>query len=174
MKKLTVLIGALLTSVGAFAYYGEYGYSSYHRDSEMSGFAIFTLIVMIVYIVLSFIVLVRWFKMTSNIQKLTDHVTAANPKITYLVAIGEMELAKKSALKLMVDKLWPFYTDAYIRDKAYQMNFIIQEQLPNIERLGIELPDYVKSGEKFIDYMNNLSGSKVPYKATQDSSMASY
>lgn len=162
MKKAAIAVCAMLTSISAFAYYGDYGYSSH--DDEMSGFAIFTLIVMIAYIILSIVVLVRWFKMTSNIEKITQHLTYSNPKLTYLVAIGETENAKKTALTMIVDRIYPMYSDAYNYDKAESMNKVIAELLPKIERLGIELPDYVKSGEKFIDYMNGLTGSKIAYK----------
>ena len=86
MKKLAVLVCALIPAISAFAY-GSYGYSSH--DDEMSGFAIFTLIVMIAYIILSIVILVRWWNMTTNVEQIRQHITHGNPKLTYLVAIGE-------------------------------------------------------------------------------------
>lgn len=161
MKKLAVLITALLTTVGAFAY-GDYGYSS-HSD-EISGFAIFTIVVMIAYIILSVIFLVRWWKMTTNVDLIRQNLTHANPKLTYLVLIGEKEQAKKAALTTLVDLLYPIYKNQYDYSKAESMNKIIENKLPRIAKLGIELPDYVSSGEKFIDYVNELTGNKVTYK----------
>lgn len=158
MKKIIVLCCALLTSLSAFAYYG---YSSY-RD-EMSGFEIFTLLVMIAYIILSIILLIRWWKMTENVEKIRQHITHANPQLTYLVAIGEKEQAQKAALTMHVDALYPIYTDEYNYTKAASMNKIIQNLLPMIRRLGLTVPEYVTSGEKFIDYMNNLTGSSIQY-----------
>lgn len=162
MKKFTVLCCALLSAVSAFAYYGDYGYSS--RDDEMSGFTIFTLIVMIVYISLSFVILIRWWKMTTNVEQIRQHITHANPKLTYLVAIGEKEQAQKAALTMLVDLLYPIYSDPYNYSKADAINKEIQARLPKIQKLGLSVPDYVTSGEKFIDYINGLTDGKVPYK----------
>lgn len=122
------------------------------------------LIVMIAYLVLSIVLLIRWWKMTSDIKKIKEHITASNPKIIYLMAIGEKEQAQKAALKLLVDALYPIYYDEYVYNKADDMNKFISERLPKIQRLGIEVPEYVTSGEKFIDYMNSISGNKVAYR----------
>lgn len=162
MKKFAILVCALIPAVSAFAYYDDYGYSS-HSD-EMSGFAIFTLIVMIAYIILSIVILIRWWKMTTNIDRICRHITHGNPKLTYLVAIGEKEQAQKAALTMLVDLLYPIYADVYNYSKAETMNKVLDARLPKIARLGLTLPDYVASGEKFIDYMNELSGSNVQYK----------
>lgn len=162
MKKIAVLVCALLPAFSAFAYYGDYGYSS--RDDEMSGFAIFTLIVMIAYIILSIVILIRWWKMTTNVEQIRKHITHADPKLTYLVAIGEKEQAQKAALTMLVDLLYPIYSDPYNNSKADAMNKEIQARLPKIQKLGLSVPDYVTSGEKFIDYINDLTDGKVSYK----------
>lgn len=162
MKKFLVLCCALLSATSAFAYYGDYGYSS--SSDEMSGFAIFTLIVMIVYIILSIIILVRWWKMTVNVEQIRQHITHANPKLTYLVAIGETEQAQKAALTMLVDLLYPIYSDPYNYSKADAMNKEIQARLPRIQKLGLSVPEYVTTGERFIDYINGLTDGKVPYK----------
>lgn len=161
MKKFAVLLCALLPAISSLAYYGDYGYG---RSDEMSGFAIFTLIVMIAYIILSIVVLVRWFKMTDNVEQIRQHITHANPKLTYLVAIGETEQAQKAALTMLVDKMYSIYYNQYIYSKAEEMNKEIAPLLPKIKKLGLEVPEYVTSGEKFIDYMNNLTDNTVPYK----------
>lgn len=160
MKKLAVLVCALIPAMSAFAY--DDGYSSY-RD-EMSGFELFTLFVMIVGIVVSIVFLVRWWKMTKNVDIIRQHITHANPKLTYLVAIGEKEQAQKAALTMLVDYLYPIYFDGFNYIKAESMNKILEPLLPKIARLGITVPDYVTSGEKFIDYMNGLCGKDVKYK----------
>lgn len=162
MKKLSILVCALFSSISAFAYYGDHSYSN--RSDEMSGFAIFTLIVMIAYIILSIIILVRWWKMTTNVEQIRQHITHANHQLTYLVAIGEKEQAQKAALKMLVDILYPIYSDQYNYAKADAMNKEIQTRLPKIQKLALSVPDYVTSGEKFIDYMNGLTGGTVPYK----------
>ena len=172
-KRISLIIFALLSAFSAFAYYGDYGYSSH--DDEMSGFAIFTLLVMIAYIILSIIVLVRWWKMTSNVKDIKEHLTHShsNPKLTYLVATGEFEQANKAALVMFVDKLMPIYYDVYDYDKVDTMNKYITTTLPKIEKLGLTLPDYVKSGEKFIDYINGLTGNTVPYHEARTSTYTS-
>ena len=170
MKKFTILCCASLTAVSAFAYYDDYGYSNH--DNEMSGFAIFSLIVMIAYIILSIIVLMRWWNMTANINEIKEHIAHShpNPKLTYLVATGEVEQANKTALVMLVDKLMPTYYDKYDYDKVDTMNEFITSILPKMEKLGLTLPDYVKSGEKLIDYINELTGNKVPYHEARTNS----
>lgn len=154
----------MLSSVRAFAYYDDFGYSS-HSD-EMSDFAIFTLIVMITYIIISIVILIRWWKMTTNVEQIRQHITHANPKLTYLVAIGEKEQAQKAALTMLVNKLYPIYfADGNFNPaKAESMDKEIAATLPKIQKLGLAVPEYVTSGEKFIDYINGLTGGNVPYK----------
>lgn len=160
MKKTIVLVCALLPALSAFAYYCDYDYG---LSSHESGFSVFFVLVMIVYMVLSIVVLVRWWRMTGDVDKIRRHITHANPKLTYLVAIGEREQAQKAALTMLVDELMPIYESPYETKKAEAMNRILAAKLPKIQRLGIVLPDYVMRGERFIDYINYLSGSSVPY-----------
>jgi hypothetical protein len=169
MKKLAVLGCALIPALSAYAYYDDYGYSTH--NSGMTGFAIFTLIVMIAYIILSIVILIRWWKMTTDVDIIRKQLTHANPRLTYLVAIGEKEQAQKAALTMLVDLLYPIYSDVYIYAKAQEMNNVLAPLLPKIAKLGLTVPDYVTSGEKFIDYLNELSGSNVPYQAPMPSSM---
>lgn len=171
MKKFAVVLCALIPAISAFAYYGDYGYSS--RENEMSGFAIFTLIVMIAYIILSIVILVRWWKLTTNVEQIRQHLTHANPKLTYLVAIGEKEQAQKAALTMLVDILYPIYSDPYNYSKAETMNNEIQARLPKIRKLGLSVPDYVTTGEKFIDHINELTDHKVSYKNESSSCVSS-
>lgn len=166
MKKFVALICALIPAISAFAYYGDYSTSSHNDD--ISGFAIFTLCVMIVYIIVSIVFLVRWWKMTENIEAIRQQLTLAqahdNPKLTYLVAIGEKEKAQKAALTMMVDLLYSIYSDPYQYSKAEEMNNIISSRIPKIHKLGLTVPDYVTSGEKFIDYINSLTDNNIAYK----------
>lgn len=151
---------AVLTALSASAY-GGYGY-----DDGMSGFAIFTLIVMIVYIILSIVILIRWWGMTNDVKEINERQKnmEAKPKLTYLVATGDKEKAEKLALTMMVDGLWDIYFDNYEFDKGAKMDKFISEKRPLMEKLDITLPEYVQDGQKFIDYINGLTGNKVVYK----------
>lgn len=104
--------------------------------------------------------------MTDDVKKIRQHITHANTELTYLVAIGEKEQAQKAALTMLVDLLFPIYKDYYNYSKADAMNKEIQKHLPNIQKLGLTVPDYVTTGEKFIDYMNGLTGNTILYRET--------
>ena len=65
---------------------------------------------------------------------------------------------------MLVDLLYPIYSDPYNYSKAEEMNKAIASRLPKIQKLGLAMPEYVTSGEKFIDYINGLTGGKVLYK----------
>ena len=156
MKKYIIAACALIPALGASA---DYGYSSH--GSGMSGFILF---VMIAYIVLSIVVLVRWWKMTADVERIRQQVTHANPRITYLVLTGDKEAAQKAAVTTLVELLCPIYEDGYNYIKAEAMNKIINERLPKFAKLGLSVPDYLTSGEKFIDHVNALTGNNVAYK----------
>lgn len=158
MKKITILCCTLLSACSAFAYGSSY-------SDALSGFATFTLIVMIAYIILSIVILVRWWKMTTNVDQIRQRIVQDSPRLTYLVAIGEKEQAQKAALKMLVDTLYPIYSDPYNYAKAETMNREIQVLLPKIQMLGLAVPEYVTTGEKFIDYINGLIGAAIPYKS---------
>ena len=81
--------------------------------------------------------------------------------LTYLISIGELEKANKQALIRTVEKLRDVYYSSTINDKASKMNTYLNDTLPKFLKMGITLPEYVQSGERFIDYMNNLTGNKV-------------
>lgn len=161
MKKLAVLVCALIPALSAFASNNGHGILCY--ADETPSFVIF---LMIVYIILSIVVLIRWWKMTTNIENINQKIPQVQdkPKLTYLIAIGEKEQAQKAALTMLVDLLYPIYFDSYECSKAEAMNRALDDRLHQITRLGLTLPDYVTSGEKFIDYMNELTGNKIPYK----------
>lgn len=160
MKKAVLTLGAVLTVATASAYNGS--------QNGMTGLSIFFLIVSILYMILSVVILVRWWKMTDDVRQLREKLTPAKPRLSYLMAIGEKEQAEKSALKMVIDILYPIYTDNFHYTKAESMNTALKDLLPQIKRLGIVLPDYATSGEKFIDYMNKLTGYNVPYHTPDD------
>lgn len=153
-----MIVCALVSAISAFAYYGDSSHSN-----GMSGFTIFTLMVMIAYIILSIFMLIRWWDMTKNVEEIRQRLTPDKPKLTYLVAIGEKEQAQKAAIAMLVDLLYPIYLDPYENTKAEAMNRVIEELLPKMQMLGLTLPDYVTTGEKFIDYINKITDGKVPY-----------
>lgn len=130
----------------------------------MSTFEIITIVLIGIFFIVSIMILSRWWKMTANVNIIRQHLTHANPKLTYLIAIGEKEQAQKAALTMLVDILYPIYSDPYNYSKAESMNREIETRLPKIQKLGLTVPDYVTSGEKFIDYINDLSEGKVLYK----------
>ncbi|HBC21722.1 MAG TPA: hypothetical protein DC009_06535 [Porphyromonadaceae bacterium] len=166
MKKFAATFALLLPAMSAFAQYydSEYGYS---RSSGMTGFEIFTLFVMIVSIIVSIAVLVRWWKMTSQIADIHKKLTQLDSESpAYLIAVGEKEKAEKAALEFMVRKLSEIYY-GYVFNREAEMDSLIKINLPTFERLGFSLPDHVTSGKKFIDYMNGLTGKKVPYEGFQ-------
>lgn len=158
MKKIVMIVCALVSAISAFAYYGDSSHSN-----GMSGFTIFTLMVMIAYIILSIFMLIRWWDMTKNVEEIRQRLTPDKPKLTYLVAIGEKEQAQKAAIAMLVDLLYPIYLDPYENTKAEAMNRVIEELLPKMQMLGLTLLDYVTTGEKFIDYINKITDGKVPY-----------
>lgn len=158
MKKFVVLASCLISTLSAFAN------NSYSTLCSVNGEIFFSFILGLAWLILSIVILVRWWKMTTNIEEIRQHLTPASPKLTYLVAIGEKEQAEKAALKMLVDLLLAEYSDNYNSHKAKDMNQKLTEYLPKIEKLGISVPDYVTSGEKFIDYMNSLTGKEVSYE----------
>lgn len=162
MKKFSMLSVALLSAVSAFAQYDSYEYSGAH-DGGSSGFGVFVTIVMVVYIIVSVVVLVRWWKMTKNVKEICQHVTNDNHNLTYLVAIGEKAQAEKAATKMLVDIMLPIYQATSCENRAHTMNTKIKALLSQILIMRLEVPDYVKSGEKFIDYLNSLTGAHVSY-----------
>lgn len=163
MKKFAATFAILLSGMCTFAQYYE-GYGSH--SSGMTGFGIFTLFVMIVSIIVSIIVLIRWWKMTSQIAEIHKKLTQLDSESpAYLIAIGEKEKAEKAALEFMVRKLSELYY-GYASNREGDMDSLIKNNLPTFERLGFTLPDHVTSSKKFIDYMNGLTGKKVPYSMT--------
>lgn len=163
MKKIMTLCGLLAVSAPAFAY--DYGYAT--RSNEMSGFAIFTLIVMIAYIILSIVILVRWWKMANDIRALKEKFTTndSSPEhLLYLVAVGKKDQVQEAAIKMLVGGLLHIYFNRYrYTYLADRMNEYLEARMPIIKRLGLTLPDHLTSGEKFIDYCNSLTGEDVQY-----------
>ncbi len=159
MKKFCVILCAVLPALNAFAYYDDS--DAVAAATTASALAI---IIWVVLLVIYIILLVRWWQMTSDVKQIRQQLANENPKLTYMVAIGDMEQAQKAALKSVVDLLLPIYESTYISEKALSMNQILQSRLPRIQQLGITLPDYVTSGEKFIDYLNALTGNNVTYQ----------
>lgn len=159
MKKTALLIAALVPSSSAFAY----GYS-YHDDG-MAAFSVIMLLFGIAYMVLIIAIIVKFFKIASDVAQIRQHhdnKSSRNTKLTYLVAIGEKERAQKEAVRILVDILYPIYFDQSNEAKAETMNESIGPLIPKMKRLGLELPDYVLSGERFITYLNRITGNNVP------------
>lgn len=163
MKKITLIICGVLYSLNALAWRGEYAVNV-TRDDRITALEKFYLFLTIICIILGIIAWIKLYRMFDDIKKIKEQVTTSDPKVTYLIAIGEIEQAKKATLKMLVDSLYLVYHDYNNPNKAQTMNMIIAERLPKIQRLGLQVPDYVTSGEKFIDYINLLTGNNVQYK----------
>lgn len=163
MRKISILCFALLTSVSSFASSGDYTFSGF--VDELRVFAIFLLIVMIVYMVLSIVFIVRWWNMTTDVKEINERLrnSDANCSLTFQIATGNMEQANKDALVMLVGRLMRIYNDEYYDNKADTMNKYLAPILSKMEKLGITLPEYVMTGENFIDYINGLTGNAVPY-----------
>lgn len=167
MIKTTALISAIIT---AFASYGEYDYS---RENQMFEFSFFGYIVLIVIIVIDIVIFVRWWTMTSDVKEIKEYLThnqsmsyllaTGQIDFSYLVATGDIEQANKAAIVMLVDKLMSIYDNKYDYNKAFSMDKYLNSNLPKLEKYGLTIPEYMKSGEKFIDYINGLTGNKVPY-----------
>lgn len=155
MKKLFLTSVAIFSASSAFASFGGFAADS---------LAFFFVLIYLGIIVLSIILFVKIWKMTGDVKQIRLHLTHTNPKLTYLVAIGEIETAQKAALKMLVDKIYPIYFDSNNYDKAESMDKELAKILPQIKRLRLNIPDYATSGEKFIDYMNSITGRHVRYK----------
>lgn len=117
-------------------------------------------------------VITKWFRLTNNIEAIRQHLTPEAPnerenKITYLIALGEKEMAEKKTIKRLVDIMYEIYFDGYIGNKAEEMNKKIEHTLSLVKRFNLQVPDYVTSGEKFIDYLNSISGNNVRYSYRQ-------
>lgn len=121
------------------------------------------IIVLLIEFVISLIFIVRWWGMTSDIKEIKRYLTPSEQhQLTYLIVIGEKEAAQKAAMKMIADILYPLYF--YPHDNiAENMNSQIASLLPKIKKLGIDLPQYLTSGEDFIQHMNSLTGNNVKY-----------
>ena len=51
-------------------------------------------------------------------------------------------------VNLLIDILYPIYSDPYNLSKAETMNREIQARLSKIQKLGLSVPEYVTTGEK--------------------------
>lgn len=146
-----------LPAISAFGYY--------ESDYDRAGIAFLPIVIYVALLVISILAIIRFFEMSSDVKAIKQQITTpqSREKLTYLVAIGELKKADKEALKMLVDELMPIYYNENDYNKANSMNGLLVTVLPKMERLGITLPDYVKSGEKFIDYLNEKTGNDIAY-----------
>lgn len=154
-----------LCSLNVFAQYDHYDYGY----SEWTGWHTFGLILLIAYTALIIFLVIRWLEMAKDvktIRKSLDNIEKKYIEIDtmefeYLIACGETEIANKKALKHLVKLLIEIYNNEYVRYSASYMDKTIEHWLGVYNRLNLTMPDYVTSGEKFIDYMNALTGRNV-------------
>lgn len=164
MRKLVLLL-AMIPAVNAFAY-NDYG------DDGIMALGGFTLFLALVSLAVSIIVLVRWWKMTNHVKGIYSEVTLHCNDLTYLLAIGEREKAEKAALVMIVDRIYPVAKSADMKPSAkvrimdQQIAFI----LPKLQRMGLRLPDYVTSGQKFYDFVMALNAPAPKVEAPAEGS----
>lgn len=163
MKKLMILI-AFMGTVTATAmgkiYLDDYGYSrAMEKQMETADhISTFFLIVGIAYIVLSVIVLVRWWKMTKVVNKIYEITEQNDYSIFYLASTGRMDEARDKGIKELYDALVKVYFDEQVWGKEKEMDKEIALRLPTLTKIGIEVPDFMTSGEKFVNHFRELTG----------------
>lgn len=171
MKKLSVLVTTLTTAVSAFAYYGDYGYSS---RSE-SGAEVFLGVVIIIVAILNIILFFKIWGMTDNIKALKkDHFNenAFENKAetaSYLrknLVLGNMDNVKRILLQNFIDNVERAYGKLKTGDYDNKNNWVsykeenlqknIKPYVDNLiklyARIGEEVPVYILRMKTFGDY----------------------
>lgn len=166
MKKLLFFILSFLVTVSASAY----SYSEPEIDFEVpfaltATACILDYLLMVVLVVLFIVMAVKVVNISRKINQIASpapSLQTSNDDLLYLVALGNQAKAQELAEKMVFDNFYNTYRAALI-NKAMIMNKFIEEETPMFERLGISMPNHLKSGAAFIDYMNGLTGGKVSY-----------
>ena len=162
MKKHILFLLASLVSLGAYAYPDyPYTYGSSNSD-QMSGFDIFIIVVASVYIILSIIVLVRWWKLTKHVAEIKDSINKRDDILAVLASDGKEEAQRVGIRNLMKDLLSIYNNyDIHNRLKAQEMKPIFSKYSKLFNKLGFNVPDYLRTVSNFITYMNDLTGNDV-------------
>lgn len=162
MKKILLSAAAISAAFSASA-------SSYDDVPFIfSGmFTFFSIAIPIAFIVLLISIAAKVDNISKKVDLLASPVPVPKPnqaqKLSYLVGLGEQEEAQKLAERLTFDFLYNIYFGtSYSVSKREWIDQYLAEKLPKYERLGITLPERLRSGAAFIEYMNNLTGGKVP------------
>lgn len=168
MKKVFIVIGILGIATTGFAQFFNYPQGTHYvqvHDIIMSGFERFTIAVEIALVVCAIIIAKKIKVISKKLEeKFVENESEPHKRtLTYLVAIGDVNAANKEALKRLVDALYPLYYSSSVSNKEEAMDKLIENNLPRMEKLGLNLPHYVHSGKNFIDYMNSLTGNSVKY-----------
>lgn len=159
------LIGASIIT-GIFYIIGGIIYAALD-DNFLSGFGailngILILVFGIIFAKLIWAICMLFINISQNLRIVKQEFqNEKRTSLTYLISIGELEKANKQALIRTVEKLRAVYYSSTIKDKASKMDTYLKDILPKLLKMGIILPEYVQSGERFIDYMNNLTGNNV-------------
>lgn len=129
-------------------------------------FTFLSCMVSIVLTILFIVMAVKVVNISNKVDQLASPVPAPPadkaPKLSYLVGLGEKEKAQKLAERLTFDYLYNTYF-GYFNNKCKVMDEYLTDKLPKYERIGIVLPERMRSGAAFIDYMNGLTGGKISY-----------
>lgn len=180
MKRLSVLVATLATAVSAFAYYGDYGYSS----RSDSGWGIFLGIVTLIGAILEIILFFKIWGMTNNIEALKkDHFNenAFEDKAeiaSYLrknLVLGNMDNVKRILLQNFIDNVErAFYNiktgdynneGKWVSYKEENLQKSIKPYVDNLIKLyakiGEEVPVYILRMETFGDYFRIFVGEDL-------------
>lgn len=129
-------------------------------ESVLFPFLLFGIIQFVIFIIL----LIKWWKMANAVIAIKSQLERVstdskdNPRLTYLLAIGDKERAEREAAIMIVDKLMPIYYSKLSDSKEIEMDNYLRTVLPKLNNMGIILPDRFCSGRKFITFLDDITG----------------
>ena len=125
----------------------------------MTDFVEFLTVVICIYIILSIVILVKWWKMTNDVKEIKRKINDRDNFIAILAIEGK-DAAEKAAIKLLIDKLLAVYFDEGTPNhyKFTEMNKIFSKYSGLFDKLNFNVPPYLRTVKDFITYMNDLTG----------------
>ena len=150
MKRISVIVFSLAITLSAFAYYGDYGYSS--SSSEMSGWLTFLFLVMFVWGILEIILFFKIWGMTNDIKALKkDHFCETqfegkNQMARFLrknLVLGNKDAVKRILLQNFIDNLEHDYGE--LRTGDYEKDESGTEKWVSYKERNLNIPIIVQS-----------------------------
>lgn len=179
MKRFFVLAFYATAALSSFAYYGDSSYSS--SKIEMPGWLTFMGIIMIAWGILEIILFFKIWGMTNDIRALKmDHFNESNNNTNELIlndlrknlVLGNIDNVKKTLLKNFIDDVqssfWYLPGGDYEKDEDGNAQWVsykernkeksIRPYVENLQKqfnkIGEELPGYIKRMETYRDYFD--------------------